>query len=89
MRKLIADRSILWGGRMYKPGDELPACALSPVWVENGSAHWAGDASAIEKPAPEIAFENASGEDAVAADKAPDVRATQPKYGRRAAKVEK
>ena len=98
MRKLIADRSILWGGRMYKAGEELPACTLSPVWVENGSAHWTGDTGAAVMPATaaEITVESALGEDSIAVDdpveNASDETlaepAAQPKYGRRAAKVE-
>lgn len=45
MRKLIATIPILYGGRQYQPGDELPGgdAEMVGLWVEYRSARWETD----------------------------------------------
>lgn len=45
MKRLIAKRAVLYGARMYQPGDPLPAGDVKMVdtWLRAGSAAWAGD----------------------------------------------
>ncbi len=56
MVKLTARRPILYQGRMYEPGDPLPAHdgRMVSAWLDAKSAEWAG-----EKPATDTA-ENAA-----------------------------
>lgn len=46
MRKLIAKRTVLYLGRMYAPGEALPANNQTMVdaWLRAESAGWSGDA---------------------------------------------
>lgn len=46
MRKLIAKRTVLYLGRMYTPGEALPANNQTMVdaWLRAESAGWSGDA---------------------------------------------
>lgn len=48
MKKLIAKRSVLYLGRMYAPGDTLPANDQNMVtaWLNAGSAAWTGQEAA-------------------------------------------
>ena len=45
MKGLIAKRPILYRGRMYQPGDQLPGddTAMVSAWLENKSAEQYGD----------------------------------------------
>lgn len=46
MKALIAKRAVLYQGRMYEPGDTLPAgdSRMVEAWLEAESAEWAGEA---------------------------------------------
>lgn len=47
MRNLIADRPVLYGGRMYPAGAALPVCNLTEAWLAAETAHWEDDAPEI------------------------------------------
>lgn len=44
MKRLIAKRAVLYGARMYQPGDTLPAgdTKMVAAWLRAGSAAWNG-----------------------------------------------
>ena len=46
MKRLIAERSVLYLGRMYAPGDALPASdgIMVAAWLRAKSAKWTGEA---------------------------------------------
>ena len=52
MKALTAKRAVLYQGRMYEPGDALPACDSKMVeaWLQAESAEWTGE---DQKPAQE------------------------------------
>ena len=45
MKRLIAERSVLYLGRMYAPGDALPASdgIMVAAWLRAKSAKWTGE----------------------------------------------
>lgn len=52
MKALTAKRAVLYQGRMYEPGDTLPAgdSRMVEAWLEAESAEWTGEA---QEPAQE------------------------------------
>lgn len=52
MKALTAKRAVLYQGRMYEPGDTLPAgdSKMVEAWLQAESAEWTGEA---EEPAQE------------------------------------
>ena len=52
MKALTAKRAVLYQGRMYEPGDALPAgdSKMVEAWLQAESAAWTGEA---EEPAQE------------------------------------
>lgn len=52
MKALTAKRAVLYQGRMYEPGDTLPAgdSRMVEAWLEAGSAEWTGE---VQEPAQE------------------------------------
>ena len=52
MKALTAKRAVLYQGRMYEPGDTLPAgdSRMVEAWLEAESAEWTGEA---QEPAKE------------------------------------
>ena len=64
MKKLVAKKPIQYGGRMYAPGERIPAhdAEMVAAWLKAGTAEWAGGPPvpaapqyADESPANEIA----------------------------------
>ena len=53
MKRLIAKREILYQGRMYEPGETLPAqdSTMVAAWQSAGSAEWTGTEAEAEKAA--------------------------------------
>ena len=45
MKALTAKRAVLYQGRMYEPGDALPAgdSKMVEAWLEAESAEWTGE----------------------------------------------
>ena len=56
MKRLIAKREILYQGRMYEPGEILPAQdgTMVAAWQSAGSAEWTGEQSAAPEQAAEV-----------------------------------
>ena len=52
MKALTAKRAVLYQGRMYEPGDALPAgdSKMVEAWLQAESAEWTGE---DQKPAQE------------------------------------
>ena len=52
MKALTAKRAVLYQGRMYEPGDTLPASdeKMVEAWLEAESAEWTGE---VQEPAQE------------------------------------
>ena len=61
MKRLTAQRPILYGGRMYQAGDPLPAYdkRMVQAWLSAGSAKMTGDAAAEATDATQDAQEAA------------------------------
>lgn len=61
MKRLTAQRPILYGGRMYQAGDTLPAYdkRMVQAWLSAGSAKMTGDAAAEAADATQDAQEAA------------------------------
>ena len=61
MKRLTAQRPILYGGRMYQTGDTLPAYdkRMVQAWLSAGSAKMTGDAAAEATDATQDAQEAA------------------------------
>ena len=61
MKRLTAQRPILYGGRMYQAGDTLPAYdkRMVQAWLSAGSAKMTGDAAAEATDATQDAQEAA------------------------------
>lgn len=61
MKRLTAQRPILYGGRMYQAGDTLPAYdkRMVQAWLSAGSAKMTGDATAEATDATQDAQEAA------------------------------
>lgn len=59
MKGLIAKRPILYRGRMYKAGENLPGDATKMVaaWLENDSAELCGEAKSADRGGQEAAQE--------------------------------
>lgn len=57
MKRLIAERSVLYLGRMYAPGDALPASdgIMVAAWLRAKSAKWTGEAAEPQQSAQEDA----------------------------------
>ena len=57
MKRLTAQRPILYGGRMYQAGDTLPAYdkRMVQAWLSTGSAKMTGDAAAEATMPPQDA----------------------------------
>lgn len=55
MKRLIAERSVLYLGRMYAPGDALPASdgIMVAAWLRAKSAKWTGEAEESRQEAQE------------------------------------
>ena len=55
MKALTAKRAVLYQGRMYEPGDTLPAgdSRMVEAWLQAGSAAWTGEAEEPATEAPE------------------------------------
>lgn len=53
MKALTAKRAVLYQGRMYEPGDALPAgdSKMVEAWLQAESAEWTGE---DQKPAQEV-----------------------------------
>ena len=53
MKRLIAERSVLYLGRMYAPGDALPASdgIMVAAWLRAKSAKWTGEAAEPQQSA--------------------------------------
>lgn len=63
MKALTAKRAVLYQGRMYEPGDTLPAGDIKMVeaWLQAESAEWTGE---DQKPAQEGQEGQGAAEDA-------------------------
>lgn len=59
MKRLIAERSVLYLGRMYAPGDALPASdgTMVAAWLRAKSAKWTGEAAEPQQSAQEGAVQ--------------------------------
>ena len=57
MKALTAKRAVLYQGRMYEPGDTLPAgdSKMVEAWLEAESAEWTGEEE--KKLAERVGFE--------------------------------
>ena len=55
MKALTAKRAVLYQGRMYEPGDTLPAgdSKMVEAWLQAESAEWTGEAEEHAQEAPE------------------------------------
>ena len=55
MKALTAKRAVLYQGRMYEPGDTLPAgdSRMVEAWLQAESAAWTGEAEEPATEAPE------------------------------------
>ena len=55
MKALTAKRAVLYQGRMYEPGDTLPAgdSRMVEAWLQAESAEWTGEAEEPAQEAPE------------------------------------
>ena len=55
MKALTAKRAVLYQGRMYEPGDTLPAgdSRMVEAWLQAESAEWTGEAEEHATEAPE------------------------------------
>lgn len=55
MKVLTAKRAVLYQGRMYEPGDTLPAgdSRMVEAWLQAESAAWTGEAEEPATEAPE------------------------------------
>ena len=55
MKALTAKRAVLYQGRMYEPGDTLPAgdSKMVEAWLQAESAEWTGEAEEPAQEAPE------------------------------------
>ena len=55
MKALTAKRAVLYQGRMYEPGDTLPAGdgKMVEAWLQAESAEWTGEAEEPATEAPE------------------------------------
>ena len=55
MKALTAKRAVLYQGRMYEPGDTLPAgdSKMVEAWLQAESAAWTGEAEEPATEAPE------------------------------------
>lgn len=55
MKVLTAKRAVLYQGRMYEPGDTLPAgdSRMVEAWLQAESAEWTGEAEEPATEAPE------------------------------------
>ena len=55
MKALTAKRAVLYQGRMYEPGDTLPAgdSKMVEAWLQAESAEWTGEAEEPTQEAPE------------------------------------
>ena len=55
MKALTAKRAVLYQGRMYEPGDALPAgdSKMVEAWLQAESAEWTGEAEEPATEAPE------------------------------------
>ena len=55
MKALTAKRAVLYQGRMYEPGDTLPAGdgKMVEAWLQAESAEWTGEAEEPAQEAPE------------------------------------
>lgn len=62
MKALTAKRAVLYQGRMYEPGDTLPAgdSRMVEAWLEAESAEWTGEA---QEPAQEAQGEPGTNND--------------------------
>lgn len=63
MKRLIAERSVLYLGRMYAPGDALPASdgIMVAAWLRAKSAKWTGEAAEPQQSAQEDAAKMVEG----------------------------
>ena len=52
MKKLVAKKPIQYGGRMYAPGERIPAhdAEMVAAWLKAGTAEWAGGPPAPAAP---------------------------------------
>lgn len=57
MKRLIAERPVLYLGHMYDPGDTLPASdgTMVAAWLRAKSAKWTGEAAEPQQSAQEAA----------------------------------
>ena len=64
MKGLIAKRPILYRGRMYKAGENLPGddAKMVAAWLENDSAELCGEAKSADRGGQEAAQEAAQEE---------------------------
>ena len=55
MKALTAKRAVLYQGRMYEPGDTLPAgdSKMVEAWLQAESAEWTGESEEPAQEAPE------------------------------------
>lgn len=65
MKRLIAERSVLYLGRMYAPGDALPASdgIMVAAWLRAKSAKWTGEAAEPQQSAQEDAAKTDGSQD--------------------------
>ena len=71
MKKLMAKRDILFSGKMYKTGEELPTydAEIVDLWIKYGSASWNGDESSDTGVSPVPEDKTATEEDNSTAEK--------------------
>ena len=64
MKGLIAKRPILYRGRMYKAGENLPGddAKMVAAWLENDSAELCGEAKSADRGGQEAAQEGGTGD---------------------------
>ena len=65
MKRLIAERSVLYLGRMYAPGDARPASdgIMVAAWLRAKSAKWTGEAAEPQQSAQEDAAKTDGSQD--------------------------
>lgn len=65
MKRLIAERPVLYLGRMYAPGDALPASdgTMVAAWLRAKSAKWTGEAAEPQQSAKEGAVQAGGSQD--------------------------
>lgn len=80
MKKLIAKRDILFSGKMYRAGEELPTydAAMVDLWIRYGSALWNGNNPSDTGASPVSEDKTVTEEDNPAAEEKPETEEDSP-----------